>query len=150
MLTSRRGYRTPCILSSRLRRLALARTRALVWNAFASAVNCKLETEVKVVHRFSCERNRHKQGFIRGMFDVPLMYEDATKLGEPALYDAVSGSEQQSPQDINFFAVGWPCTDASSLNKHSSSLANRTCVSSSSLRTGSVFKRVVNFVRPRA
>jgi site-specific DNA-cytosine methylase len=39
--------------------------------------------------------------------------------------------------------AGFPCDDASALNPHSFSIANRTCVSTSSLRTGSVLHDII-------
>ena len=65
----------------------------LVWDAFASAVNTGLGADVRVVHRFSCERDKHKQSFLRSVLDQPIFFEDATQLGQHRMYDAASCSQ---------------------------------------------------------
>ena len=46
-----------------------------------------------MVHRFSCERDKHKQSFLRSVLDQPIFFEDATQLGQHRMYDAASCSQ---------------------------------------------------------
>lgn len=120
----------------------------LVYNGLASAVTHVLGVDVQVIHQFSCERNKAKQAFIKSMFeDEPLMFVDATKLGSERCFDAISGKEVKVPEGTESFLVGWPCTDVPTMNKYASSSQNRACVISGDLRTGGVFRGVLEFCK---
>ena len=52
---------------------------------------------------------------------------------------------QTIPKDVNSFLVGWPCTDVSNMSKYARTQTNRCCVASGGLRSGGVFKSVIDF-----
>lgn len=51
------------------------------------------------------------------------------------------------PRSRHSLIAGWPCTDVSPMNMHVASAANRSCVAGSSLKTGSVFRGVLDYVK---
>ena len=59
--------------------------------------------------------------------------------------DIISNAEQLVPAG-DAFVAGFPCTDTSSLNMYARSSENRSCVQSMSLRTGSVFNGLIQYL----
>ena len=76
---------------------------------------------------------------------MPLLFSDASALGAESGHDELSHVKQTIPKDVNSFLVGWPCTDVSNMNKYARTQTNRCCVASGGLRTGGVFKSVIDF-----
>lgn len=60
--------------------------------------------------------------------------------------DSVSGLQQPVPSCNNMWG-GFPCTDASWLSNSARTAASRSCVAAGSLRTGSVFRGICDYVR---
>jgi hypothetical protein len=55
----------------------------LAWVSLARALHQELNVSLTVVHRFSCEADGKKRGFIRKMFgDCPAIFLDARQLGQ--------------------------------------------------------------------
>ena len=120
----------------------------LVYRGFATAIKDKLGLKIHLNHRFSCEQHAGKQSFLLTMFpSTPLLFNDATKLGSRHCHDVISGSEKAVPKDCSAMVAGWPCTDVSTLNKSSSSADNKSCVMTGSLRTGGVFRGLLDFCK---
>jgi hypothetical protein len=111
----------------------------LVWRAFAETMEEELGVAVTVSHKYACERCDRKQAFIRTMFpETPLLFCDATTLAGGQAYEATTCRPQRVPEADLVFG-GFPCTDASRLNRNGPTLQNRSCISPGSLRTGAVF-----------
>lgn len=118
----------------------------LVYAGLAEAARDILSVPLRIVHRFSCEKDSAKQRFLMLMYPtMPLLFSDASALGAESGHDELSHVKQTIPKDVNSFLVGWPCTDVSNMNKHARTQTNRCCVASGGLRTGGVFKSVIDF-----
>jgi site-specific DNA-cytosine methylase len=118
----------------------------LVYAGLAEAARDILSVPLRIVHRFSCEKDTAKQRFLMQMYPMmPLLFSDASALGAESGHDELSQVKQAIPKDVNSFLVGWPCTDVSNMNKYARTQTNRCCVASGGLRTGGVFKSVIDF-----
>ena len=123
----------------------------LVYHGLRKAVMRVLGIPLELVHLFSCERSPAKQAFLRTMYeDMPTLFSDATQIGMPVAHDQISQKMQPVPEVDHSLLVGWPCTDVSMMNKFASTLGNRSCVLSGTLRTGGVFRGVVDFCKCHA
>ena len=120
----------------------------LVWDAFASMANAYFGISVKATSVFASEINEQKQDFMKHMRPgIGPIFRDTSKLGDATGHDVVSGKDLPIPDDAKFAAFGWPCTDVSPDNVHSATSENRSCVLDGTLKTGGVFKGVVDFAK---
>jgi hypothetical protein len=74
---------------------------------------------------------------------------DATQLGQAAARDVLSEETRTIPAGTNSCLMGWHCTDASLMNKHAHSKANRYCVLAGGLRAGGVCRGIVDWCTER-
>ena len=109
----------------------------LVWEAFAACVLERFGFRPQVVHKYSCERCPRKREFIREVApNVERLFCEATLLGHES-HDVFTEQSLPTPPS-DFLFAGFPCTDASRLNKYH--VNNKVCVQQGTLRTGSVFQ----------
>jgi len=119
----------------------------LVWEAFASSFKDAFKQEFKVEHVFSAEKMPRKQDFLLRMYPgMPILFADCLELSGDVAWDVKSERQVLVPEAGCLFG-GFPCTDASRLCNSSSSVTNRSCIKDGSLRTGSVFKSIIRWVK---
>ena len=68
------------------------------------------------------------------------------KLEGSKLFSDVLTSDFDKVDKIDILWAGWPCQDASTLAHQNANEEHRQCVSNGQLRTGSVFKRLVDYL----
>jgi len=115
----------------------------LVWYAISEALALKLDVTLTIICSFSAECEVEKQNFLRVMLKPRVLFLDAGGiLGKTAPSCAGNSIEEvEVPNDFNHNTAGFPCTDASSLNKYN--FENRDCITAVSERTGQVFHDIV-------
>jgi site-specific DNA-cytosine methylase len=120
---------------------------ALVWQSFWLTIASYFDLSVVFKHAFAAEIEEEKQTFIKKVHvNCKALFKDVLDLKEPAAFDVLSGGMSPVPA-VKTCCGGFPCDDASGLNPHSSSDANRNCVEANSLRTGAVFNGIVEYVK---
>jgi len=104
----------------------------------------------QICHEFSCERCPAKRAFLRSMFGsaMPRLFTDLADFAADAAHDEIAGLRIPIPS-VHGMIAGFPCTDVSNLNAKKNTTENRACISRGSLRTGGVFKMIVDHVRRR-
>ena len=103
----------------------------------------------KFSHRFSCEIDPKKRGFIHAVHkDCQALFGDVVDLSEKQAWCFLEGKAKEVPE-VKSMAAGFPCQDISPLNPHSRSDTNRNCVANGTLRTGSVFGGIVGYLKKR-
>lgn len=111
----------------------------LAWRAVATAISVSLNVVFHVGHAYSCEKHPGKRKLIQTLFDdLPRMFGDAARLGHDMAHDYQRDEMAPIPA-AECLIAGFPCTDASALNKQSWSQENSGCIASSSMRTGAAF-----------
>ena len=112
----------------------------LCWRAFADTHRADLGESFVVSHELSSEKEKCKQDFIMKAFpQTPAIFEDCCDLPCDTAMDVLSRQQKPVSTDLDTFAAGFTCTDASPLSADSLTLENRSCMLQGGLRTGSVF-----------
>lgn len=119
---------------------------ALVLKALAGAMADVLGVNVVVSCPWFCEVNPQKRSFLMQMFpEAKHAFADVADLGYPkALCYKSEKYVIIPPTDVGF--GGFPCQDASRLNKHASSQRNKSMVAENDGRTGSVFQHIRKYL----
>ena len=113
-------------------------------------VNEDLKCQWGIEHQFGSERVPAKQRFLMAAFPgMKAIYVDTLRLGDEAAFDKINDRFVTTPRSLGIFLAGFPCVDASSLNAKRKSLANRTCLQTAGLSTGSVFAGIMRMLRRR-
>jgi hypothetical protein len=101
----------------------------LVQKAYCEAVLEVLGVGISFGHRFACESNIKKQGFVAEMFpNVERLFGNCDVLGSLTADCVLSGKQEEIPS-VHHALGGFPCQDASLRNPKASTQANRQCVS---------------------
>lgn len=117
----------------------------LAWSALAAAIQDKLGVVLGAAQRFACECDSAKREFLQVVCGAGVpVFLNTCELASPSA-TVHSGPPQEAPP-VHVLIAGFPCTAASALNQKSASDENRSCISSSSLATGSVFADLVAYV----
>lgn len=117
----------------------------IAWQALSSALESLYGTTLQVHHSFAAESHPQKRRFIRTMIPGAIIFQDAFDLprGRGRIDDnTIAGV----PSDFRVLIAGFPCTSASSLNRHASSVESRTCIAAKSHATGSVFGAICSLL----
>ena len=99
--------------------------------------------------KFACEANADKRVFITHLHSsLKMMFKRSEELATKDALDVMSGDPGKMVPipACHGTAAGYSCTDVSTLNKHSRSASNASCVASKSKRIGKVFDDVVRFL----
>ena len=117
----------------------------IVWHGLSEAALVEFGITIHVRHIFSSENITEKQSFLEVMHpgDAPVFecvheLASAVDVGHMAM-DAKSRRLVDVPKGAKHMSAGFPCQDASQLSKDSGTCANRLCLSTGEMRTGSVF-----------
>ena len=117
----------------------------LVFDSLRSVLQAAVDCQVGISHAFSSEANVDKQAYIRHCFpDLSRLFPDTRVLGNARAHNVCSSSEEVVPA-AHGLVGGFPCTAISRLNPHGHEQANRTCVATGDLSTGSVFKGIADY-----
>ena len=118
----------------------------LVWQTLAEVLKADMGVKFAVHHLFSAEKHKGKQKFIAEMFpDLPVLVGNTSELRYPMVRNVLTGRPCKVPS-AELIMAGFPCTDASTMNKDTGKLENKSCVLNSSLNTGSVFKDLLDYM----
>lgn len=118
--------------------------------AFARVLDVDMQSALEIEHAFASEKHEGKQQFLKTCFPgLGKLFGDALDLYKGVAHDKVSGSAQQVDMDLDVFLAGFPCVDASPLNSSSVTSENRGCLMDGSLRTGSIFVGICQYLRQR-
>ena len=119
---------------------------ALVMQHFASFCQDFYHIEPTFRHQFACEKDDQKRAFIAEVHpDVVHLFRDVHDMCRPTAFDVKKNTDVLTPC-CDVLAAGFPCQDSSALNPHSSSDANRACVAQGTLRTGSVYGAILDYI----
>ena len=103
-----------------------------------------------MIHEYSCEIDKEKAEFLNMMFPGVIVFKNAMHLHR-GIAEAHGGTgDRHIVPPVNFLAAGFPCTDASTLNVHASSAANKNCIADKSKSTGTVFDGIVDHLATQA
>lgn len=118
----------------------------LAFAALGRVLEADLGVRFDVSSAFARESESAKQSVIRMLFPrTNRLFRDARDLGDEQAFDEISQASQ-CVAHAECLVAGFPCTDASRLNGAATSQDNLTCVLSSGLRTGSVYRGLLKYV----
>ena len=107
--------------------------------------NWSVQTKCK--HTWACEKDEQKRVFLKTMHpDVGPIFGDACLLHTGRCKNEVNG-EMADVEKIDIATAGFPCQDVSKLNPHSKNASHKSCIEAGSLRTGSVFAGITQFLK---
>ena len=119
---------------------------AIVMQHFAAFCEDFYQIDTKYRHQFSCEKDEQKRSFISEVHpDVGHLFRDVHEMCAPMAFDVKKNSDVLTPC-CDVLAAGFPCQDCSALNPHASSDANRACIADGTLRTGTVYAGILDYI----
>lgn len=114
--------------------------------AFARVISVDLGSPLQVDAGFACEIDAKKQAWLKMCFPgMDWLFRDAKLLGKDSCHDEITHTSRPVASCDTLIA-GFPCTDASRLNRAAHSLQNLTCVMSADMRTGSVYNGLMGYI----
>lgn len=114
---------------------------------FSQALLSELKVQSLFKHSFACEKKRSKREFLLRMFPhLPLLFRDLSELKDGWAVDAKSKTKQRVPSSAGTIG-GFPCTDVARLNASASSAGNKQCILEATMRTGGVFRMILDYVK---
>lgn len=122
---------------------------SLCWAAFGDAMWEEWHVRFSIETSFVCEKDRKKQDFIRQLHPtIATCFEDAGDLVHEAATNVfASGTTSEPVPGVCHVVAGFPCDDASRLNRDHSSSSNMTCVLQGTLRTGRVLHDIISYAQ---
>jgi len=122
----------------------------LALHKLSEVVKEDLHCQWHLEHEFGSERVPAKQRFLTTAFPgMKTLYADTLRLGDDAAFDKISQRLVATPRNLGAVIAGFPCVDASALNAKRKSVANRSCLQTGGLQTGSVFFGIFRMLQRR-
>ena len=118
----------------------------LAFQSVARALRHDLLADCSCHTLFAAELSPEKRRFLKAVYpSLPKLFGDLTKLTQPQCKNFMTG-RFDAAGGTDWLFGGFPCQDASSLSTAAASTANKQCIANNSLRTGSCFAGIIEYI----